>query len=79
MSKVPHNIEECVHTDDFSRYKSEHRAEHDKLNEKVEAQSAKVVGVEAKLTSLIAVNRLILGAIVTGIVSIVVILLTRGI
>lgn len=78
MSSIPKSLDECVHTDDFSRYKREHRAEHDKLHDKVEHQSEKLVGVEATLKNLVTVNRLILGAVVTGIVSVIVVLLTRG-
>lgn len=79
MTKVPHEFDECVHTEDFSRYKSEHRVEHNKLDDKLEKHTVQLTGVETKLNSLIATNRMILGAIVTGIVSLIIILLTRGI
>lgn len=79
MTKVPHSFDECVHTEDFSGYKSEHRQEHRELDAKLEKHSVQLGGVEAKLNSLIATNRMILGAVITGIVSLVIILLTRGI
>lgn len=79
MSTIPKSLDECVHSADFSRYKSEHRAEHEQIRGKLEHQGEKLVGVETTLKSLVTVNRLILGAVVTGIVSLIVILLTRGI
>lgn len=79
MTNVPHDFDECVHTDDFSKYATEHRAEHDKLHDKLEKHSVQLGGVETQLRTLIATNRLILGAVVTGIISLLLVLLTRGI
>lgn len=78
MSRTPKTLDECVHTADFDAYKTEHAAEHRGLADKVENNEHKLLGVEVTLKNLVNINRLILGAIVSGLVSVIVILLTRG-
>ena len=79
MSRIPSRLEECVHTADFDAYKRGHSAEHEKLAGKVDTNEHKLLGVEVTLRHLVNIERLILGAIVSGLVSVIVILLTRGI
>lgn len=54
-------------------------AHREELEKKILDVSMKVVELETTLKSLVGINRLILGSLVTGMVTIVITLLTRGI
>lgn len=79
MGKVPREFNECVHTEDFSGYKAAHREEHKTIDRRLSEGDVRFTALETKLGSMVTLTKLILGAVVSGLVSIVVILLTRGI
>lgn len=51
----------------------------EEIEKKLMENSLKIVELDSSLKSLVRTNNLILGAVISGMVSIIVILLTRGI